>query len=218
MNAKVVSAVVLGCVAVVVALLWPRQDVYEAGAMRWWYQDGSGYVIEVMWDKLTPQNVNESGLMSSETGLHTYTPLQHAITEGNEEGVRQCLKLGAATEKRVESMHHERLPGSDIYQGMVGYTPLHLAVFLKQYRIVELLLEAGADMEGRVGSDGSTPLMRAAYWGDAEMVRLLLSRGADAQAVTGGEWCFETMYQGKTAAEMARERGHAACVELLQNK
>ena len=77
------------------------------------------------------------------------------------------------------------------------------------------MLEAGADIEGAVGPDGRTPLMSAAYWGDAEMVRLLLNKGANAQAVTGGEWCLEEMYKGKTALDFARHGGHADCIELL---
>ena len=113
-------------------------------------------------------------------------------------------------------MHYELLPGSkDIFQCVEGYTPLHFAVFLKQYEIVELLLEAGADIEGDVGPDDRTPLMSAAYWGDAEMVRLLLNKGANAQAKAEGEWCLEEMYKGKTVLDFAREGGNADCIELL---
>ena len=127
-----------------------------------------------------------------------------------------CLELGADPEKRVESMHRELLPGSKhIIEAMEGYTPLHLAVFLKQYKIVEMLLEAGADIEAPVCPDGRTPLMLAALYGDAEMVRLLLNKGANAQAVTGGERCWEEMYKGKTVLDFAREGGNADCIELL---
>lgn len=192
------------------------RDIQRDAAFCWYYHKGKGYVIELEKEVLTPRNVNQSGLMSSETGQSTYTPLQHCIEHGDVEGVQMCLELGADPEKRVETMHYELLPGSkDMYQGTEGYTPLHLAVYLKQYKIVELLLEGGADIEGPLGSDGSTPLMRAAYWGDADMVRLLLKKGANAQAVTGGEWCWEEMYKGKTVLDFAREGGNADCIELL---
>ena len=181
-----------------------------------WYHNGEAYVIELEKEALTSQNVNQSGLMSSETGQRTYTPLQHCIEHGDVEGVQMCLELGADPEKRVESMHRELLPGSKhIIEAMEGYTPLHLAVFLKQYKIVEMLLEAGADIEAPVCPDGRTPLMLAALYGDAEMVRLLLNKGANAQAVTGGERCWEEMYKGKTALDFARHGGHADCIELL---
>ena len=172
----------------------------------------------VAWESLTQQNVNNSILLCEETGRTSYTPLLIAISHGHVNGVRKCLELGADTEKRVQTMSHELLPGSkDVFQCVEGYTPLHLAVFLKQYEIVELLLEAGADIEGAVGPDGRTPLMSAAYWGDAEMVRLLLNKGANAQAKTGGEWCLESQDQGKTAQDFAHENGHASCMQLLQN-
>ena len=203
------------CLAAVGVSSCDSRDIQRDAAFCW-YHNGNHYVIELEKKALTPQNVNQSGLMSSETGRRTYTPLQHCIGKGDIEGVRMCLALGADPEKRVETMHHELLPGSkDFYQGMAGYTPLHLAVYLKQYKIVELLLESGADIEGSIGSDGSTPLMRAAYWGDADMVRLLLNKGANAQAETGGKWCWEAVYQGKTAMDFAREGGHADCIELL---
>lgn len=205
------------CLAAVgVSSCYP-QDVHEDAAFRW-YHNGKHYVIELEKVALNPQNVNKSGLMSRETGRRTYTPLQHCIAKGDADGVKMCLALGADPEKRVETMHHELLPGSkDCYQGTEGHTPLHLAVYLKQYGIVELLLEAGADIEGPVGPDGSTPLMRAAHWRDAEMVRRLLNKGAHAQAETGGKWCWEYVYKGKTALDFARESGHADCVQLLQN-
>ena len=203
------------CLAAMGVSSCDSRDIQRDAAFCW-YHIGEAYVIELEKEALTSQNVNQSGLMSSETGQSTYTPLQHCIEHGDVEGVQMCLELGADPEKRVETMHYELLPGSkDMYQGTEGYTPLHLAVYLKQYEIVELLLEGGADIEGPLGSDGSTPLMRAAYWGDADMVRLLLQKGANAQAVTGGEWCWEEMYKGKTVLDFAREGGNADCIELL---
>ena len=213
---KILASTAL-CLAALGLSSCDSRDIQRDAAFRW-YHNGNHYVIELEKEALNPQNVNQSGLMSSETGRRTYTPLQHCIEKGDIEGVRMCLALGADPEKRVESMHHELLPESkDFYQGTAGYTPLHLAVFLKQYKIVELLLEAGADIEGPLGPDGSTPLMRAAYWGDADMMRLLLNKGANAQAETGGEWCWEEMYRGKTAMDFARDGGHADCIELLMS-
>lgn len=207
------------CLAVAGLSSCDSRDMHQDAAFRWYYHNGKGYVIELEKEALTPQNVNQSGLISTETGWRTYTPLQHCIGKGDADGVKMCLALGADPEKRVETMHHELLPGSkDFYQGTEGYTPLHLAVYLKQYQIVELLLAGGADIEGPLGPDGSTPLMRAAHWGDADMVHLLLSKGANAQVETGGKWCWEEMYKGKTAVDFARESGHEACVQLLQNR
>lgn len=213
---KKLILILLGLAITAVVMLWSTRDVYEDAAFRW-YHNGSHYVIELQKSELSSRNVNDTGLMSRETGWRTYTPLLFCIAEGDVEGVQQCLTLGADTEKRVVTQHIELRPGTEhSYRSVTSYTPLHLAVFLKQYRIVELLLDAGADIESRAISEGRTPLMEAADWGDTEMVQLLLSRGADAGTVTGGEWCLETIYQGKTALDYARKGGHTACVELLE--
>ena len=211
---RILATTVL-CLAAVGVSSCDSRDIQRDAAFCWYY-NGSHYVVELEKEALTSQNVNQSGLMSSETGRRTYTPLQHCIEHGDVEGVQMCLELGADPEKRVETMHRVLLPGSKhSIQATEGYTPLHLAVFLKQYKIVEMLLEAGADIEAPVCPDGRTPLMLAALYGDAEMVRLLLNKGANAQAVTGGERCWEEMYKGKTALDFARRGGHADCIELL---
>lgn len=202
-------------ILVVGGLLYRQSnDSYHDSPFSWRYDDG--LQIELLWDEVTADNVNHAALLSTETERYSYTPLQTAIIEDNEEGVKKCLALGADPELRVESMHVVLQPGTeDSYHYIEGYPPLHLAVALKRYRMVELLLRAGADIESRAPSHGYTPLMEAAFWGDAEMVSLLLSHGADARALTGGEWCFEYIYEGQSALDIAREQGHAACVELL---
>lgn len=114
-----------------------------------------------------------------------------------------------------------------------GWTPLHLAAFYGRAEMVEWLLEhaaevhavsdnamanhplhaalagerdpavvahlitAGADVNARAAG-GVTPLHLAAARGDEAMVRLLLEAGAQSAP----------MEDGKTPADLARERGH----------
>jgi ankyrin repeat protein len=70
-----------------------------------------------------------------------------------------------------------------------------------------LLLDRGADVNAR-HQMGFAPLHAAGGNGDAAMVDLLLARGADPQATTD---------DGKTAADYAAERGHAALAERLRS-
>ena len=83
--------------------------------------------------------------------------------------------------------------------------PLHAAVAARSQTIVQLLLDRGADPNGKQ-QVGYTPLMGAAGAGRDDMVSLLLARGADPAL---------TSEDGKTASSIALEHGHTALAERL---
>ena len=68
--------------------------------------------------------------------------------------------------------------------------------------------EAGVPTEVHGGRVGATPLNIACFRGHADVVKLMLEHGADPTARDG---------QGRTPAEYARERGHAAVAEQLES-
>ena len=86
--------------------------------------------------------------------------------------------------------------------------PLHSAAAARSVPIARLLLERGAPVNARQGptESGFTPLIEAALNGQVEMVELLMRHGADASLKDG---------DGKTAADHARERGHAGLAGRL---
>ena len=100
--------------------------------------------------------------------------------------------------------------GADV--GQVSATPmrnqaLHAALALsKDANVVRLLIARGADVNG-AQTAGYRPLHQAAVAGREDLVRLLLDAGADKAARCD---------RGKTAADYARERGHAELGELLR--
>lgn len=85
-------------------------------------------------------------------------------------------------------------------------TPLHSAVAARCLDVVRLLLERGAPADAKQ-QQGWTALMSAGLHGDEELAGLLLSHGA-----TPGVRADD----GRSAADLAAEKGHAALAERLR--
>jgi len=83
--------------------------------------------------------------------------------------------------------------------------PLQSAAAAGQTEIARMLLDAGADPNA-VHEGGFVPLHSAAQNGNSELVALLLERGADRSLAT---------HDGRTAAQIAREAGHALLADSL---
>ncbi len=63
--------------------------------------------------------------------------------------------------------------------------PVHWAIYKDRPRIVEVLLDYGADIESRDQDNDTTPIRYAVLYGRKEIVRLLAARGADWGVVEG---------------------------------
>ena len=87
-------------------------------------------------------------------------------------------------------------------------TPLFMACKNGSAPMVELLINAGADVNG-VKSNGTTPLMEAAASGSAEAVKVLLDHGANANAK-------ETAH-GQTALMFAAALNRDAVIRVLMS-
>ncbi|KAJ8352494.1 hypothetical protein SKAU_G00239700 [Synaphobranchus kaupii] len=95
-----------------------------------------------------------------------------------------------------------------------GMTPLLLSAYEGQAQVLELLLEAGADVDESAGLRGTasaavTPLLAAASMGHKAAVNAVLFWGATADAIDG---------EGRTALSLAAARGSMEVVRLLLDR
>ena len=88
----------------------------------------------------------------------------------------------------------------------VGFTALHLATLKRQHGTINLLLDAGADVDAADARGGRTSLFHAAEANDWDTCDLLLQRGADVNSAN---------FAGETAVFAANGRKHNQTVALL---
>ncbi|MCL4178779.1 MAG: ankyrin repeat domain-containing protein [Verrucomicrobia bacterium] len=141
-------------------------------------------------------------------GSQNLTPLQVACLNGNDAAARLLLELGAnpnvpfdrAGGRSVELKRAPEAPFSPLFDGTVlgaegrvvgnrlradGKTPLHWAAATRNLKLMQLLLEHGADPNA-TDHDGLTPLLCAISLEsrmDLGAVQLLLDSGADPNVV-----------------------------------
>jgi uncharacterized protein len=158
-------------------------------------------------------------------------------------GARLNLFEAAATgaQDRVEQLLHKNPDAINLYSPD-GWTPLHLAVFFGRVNIVHLLLNKGANIDAPSRNEQCvTPLHSAlANPQNAEVGQLLIGAGADLNArqaegytplhyaaANGLDQVVRTLlahavdtsirnHQGKTAYELALERGKMSTAALLK--
>ncbi|KAJ8246699.1 hypothetical protein GJAV_G00254410 [Gymnothorax javanicus] len=120
------------------------------------------------------------------------------------EGRSQEEVVSALLEKGADPSHRDH----------DGMTPLLLAAYEGQATVLELLLEAGADVDESPGLRGFasasiTPLLAAASMGHQAAVKAALFWGAAADAIDG---------EGRTALSLAAARGSMEVVRLLLDR
>jgi ankyrin repeat protein len=135
------------------------------------------------------------GVPVDATNEVNHTALKAAAWNGQFEMIRLLIERGANVRHR--NAH--------------GFTALHCAVGSpacdqqRQARCVQLLLERGAEVDA-IDNSGGTTLMSAAWFGALPSVELLLRAGADATIKD---------QEGRTARDLAEQRGHVAITSKL---
>lgn len=113
----------------------------------------------------------KAGVNTDETDFLLGTPLHVAVSEQNEAAARLLIEHGADIEAPSE---------------LNGMRALHIASRFGDVPMISMLLERGATIDARSGSD-RTALQIASQTGRLEVVKLLLERGADFDAIESVE-------------------------------
>jgi uncharacterized protein len=139
-------------------------------------------------EKLLQQNA----MLVHDSSPDGWAPLHLAAAFGGPQATALLLTHGAHLHRFSRNPMHNQ--------------PLHACIALSQdLETARLLIAQGADVNMEQAG-GYTPLHQAAAAGLEELTRMLLEAGADP-----GCRC----HQGKTPADYARERQHAAVVRQL---
>lgn len=149
-----------------------------------------------------------------------------AAYEGRRETVLQALESGtdvnaADSVKALTALHmaayngHSELVSLLLQHNAVvdcrddeGKTPLLHASTGPFAPTVEILLDAGADLNAAESTEAFTPLMMAAGLGNLDVVKVLLARGADKTLLDEDQ---------DQAIDHARNSGHVEIVKLLED-
>ncbi len=119
-----------------------------------------------------------------------WTPLMKAALNGHLEAARRLIDAGAEVDLTDKG----------------GYSALMLAASRNHADLVDLLLAAGADPNRIEQTGGFTALIWAAQLGHRAAVERLLASSADPA---------HRDFTGKSAADWARQNGHAETLALL---
>jgi len=134
---------------------------------------------------------DQPGLLD-ELSDHGFTPLGIATHFGNEDIVRFLLANGA--DPNIQSQN-----GYNVY-------PIHTAIGSGFDGIAKMLIEAGAEVNV-LQSSRTSPLHLASQHGNIDLIILLLEHGALVEIKND---------MGKTASDLAAEKGHTEIAHILK--
>ncbi|XP_012584205.1 PREDICTED: ankyrin repeat and death domain-containing protein 1A isoform X2 [Condylura cristata] len=167
------------------------------------------------------QRLVDIGLELEERNAEGLTALHAAAEETHLDCVRLLLRAGssvnALTQKKQSCLHYAALGGSeDVARALIhaggrtnvadqGASPMHLAVRHNFPVLVELLIDAGSDLDA-TDNRQQTPLHLAAEHAWPDIAEILLVAGVNLSLKDK---------QGKTALAVAARSNHVSLVDMI---
>jgi ankyrin repeat protein len=134
-----------------------------------------------------------AGIIFAQDKKYSPTAIHEAAYNGNIDLVREILKTEPDRDARSS----------------FGGTALHDSMFQKNAEIVQLLIDAGYDVNAIGPANGYTPLHDAVWANNPAAAKLLLKHGAD-QTIKGKD--------GLTPLDKAKKENKAELVQILSGK
>jgi ankyrin repeat protein len=180
---------------------------------------GADYTLDLaayLDDLEKARSLLDSGANPNWRGASGSLPLYVAIRQGNAPIVRLLIERGASPAMLVDSS---------------GYTALHQAATYGYSEVIQVLIDAGADVNAKT-KYGSTPATIAVSYAYDEVARRLIQAGASVTlveaisagavekvrelAAAGGDLAAKTgSWNEKTFLHVAAQRGHKEVAEFL---
>jgi serine/threonine-protein phosphatase 6 regulatory ankyrin repeat subunit B len=171
----------------------------------------------------------EEGADINHKNLYEKTPLHYVGLYGNTNLTKLLLEKGAdinsvdrygatpllyakiyraegISEKLIQIGANMFVQGVNLFYDGIGLSPLHLSIRYDNFEIAKMLIEKGANIEGKTQT-GETPLHYAIRFDKQKMAFLLLKNGANVNAINNDL---------KTPLDIALERSDYPMVIMLR--
>jgi hypothetical protein len=167
-------------------------------------QNGHTELAELLIDK--GASADWTSLLEDESCLHHPTTVELLIDKGADVNAAKTALFTAVDKYLFDTVRLLIDKGADVNEGDGVNVPLTRAAADRPSSMVQILIEAGANVNARTRS-GFTALMVAAGRGHTEVVQKLLEAGADVNAKANN---------GQTASRLAESRGYTKTANVIK--